>query len=83
MQLGHRIRRLHWQVRSDRNDAFRLRQVVRDSWQDEISGYLQNAFDAIANEDEIVHIPRLQLHIQVNSNKDFTDIFAQQLHKDT
>jgi len=81
MQLGHRIRRLHWQVRSDRNDAFRLRQVVRDSWQDEISGYLQNAFDAIANEDEIVHIPRLQLHIQVNSNKDFTDIFAQQLHK--
>ena len=79
MQMGHRIRRLQWQVRSEGEDGFRLRQLLREEWQGQLVQYLQTEFDDVTDGDEIMHIPRLALHIRLHSDNDFPDAIAQQL----
>jgi hypothetical protein len=61
----HRIRRLHWTVTTDTAPAaFALRQQLRNEWEAELLPLLERAFDQAVDGDRILHLPKLELHIQ-------------------
>ena len=65
----HRIRRLRWAVTTDTAPtAFALRQQLRDRWADDLLPILEAAFDQTVSGDRVLHIPKLELHIQATAD---------------
>lgn len=79
MQMGHRIRRLHWQVKAKSEDGFRLHQRIRADWQDQLVQSLATEFDRIVDDDEVLYLSQLALHIRLPANNDISEAIEQQL----
>jgi len=63
----HRIRRERWVVRTgSQEEAFEIRRLLNDGWQD-VSPVFEKAFDAINVGTNVVRIPKLEIHLTVDS----------------
>ncbi|GAA5167646.1 contractile injection system tape measure protein [Viridibacterium curvum] len=66
MPVPHRIRRQRWEVRvPDKAAGFAARAQLRSALEDSLLPAMSAAFDAVCGDDEIIHIPRLTLHIRL------------------
>ncbi|GBO53444.1 hypothetical protein APA_1351 [Pseudanabaena sp. lw0831] len=54
-----------------------MRKNLRDRWQDTLIPVFESTFDEIAGSDRIIHIPKLELHIKVNSEQELLDILPE------
>jgi hypothetical protein len=82
----HRIRKLHYLVTSNNQiEAFSIRKILRDHWQDNILTMLEDVFDRIDRTEQIIHIPKLEIHCQITSEQDLLtvlpELIKQQLHE--
>jgi len=74
----HRIRRLRCLVStSDQTEAFAIRQSLRDRWQDTLLPVFERAFDEVSSGDRIIHIPKIELHLKVPSDREFMDVLPE------
>lgn len=74
----HRIRRLRCLVStSDPTEAFAIRQSLRDRWQDTLLPVFERAFDEVSSGDRIIHIPKIELHLKVPSDREFMDVLPE------
>lgn len=74
----HRIRRLRCLVStSDQTEAFAIRQSLRDRWQDTLLPVFERAFDEVSSGDRIIHIPNIELHLKVPSDREFMDVLPE------
>ncbi len=74
----HRIRRLRCLVStSDQTEAFAIRQSLRDRWQDTLLPVFERAFDEVSSSDRIIHIPKIELHLKVPSDREFMDVLPE------
>ncbi len=70
----HRIRKLRWMVSSGSlAEAFTLRQCLSGQWHGLLVSACEKVFDEIAGSDRTIHIPKLELHIKVNSEQELLD----------
>jgi len=61
----HRVRRLRWQARAPGPaEAFALRSLLREHG-DECLAALDRAFESVAPRDEVWHLPRLELKVEL------------------
>ena len=58
-------------------EAFAIRQSLRDRWQDTLLPAFESTFDEVAGSDRIIHIPKLELHIKVNSEQELLDLLPE------
>ncbi|MFT3734751.1 MAG: contractile injection system tape measure protein [Rhodocyclaceae bacterium] len=66
MPAPHRIRRQRWEVRvPDKAAGFAARTELRGALETSLLPAMSEAFDAMCGDDEIIHIPRLTLHIRL------------------
>jgi hypothetical protein len=80
--LSHRIRRLRCLVSTkSQADAFAVRQSLHDRWQDTLLPSLESTFDEIASSDRIIHIPKLEFHLKVNSEQELLDLLPEFIHQ--
>ncbi len=80
--LSHRIRRLRCLVStSDQAEAFAIRQSLRDRWQDTILPVFEHAFDEISSSDRIIHIPKIELHVKITSNRELIEVLPELIQK--
>lgn len=71
----HRIRRLRWTVAiSTVADAFVIRKRLHDHWQDLLLPAVEKVFDEAANGEGIIHIPKLELHLEVTSEQELMEV---------
>jgi Contractile injection system tape measure protein len=78
----HRIRRQHWQVSViSPGEAFALRQALRAQFDTVLLPAFQRAFDALGAGDEVVHIPRLTLKLQLRGGEDLVAALARLIEK--
>jgi hypothetical protein len=76
--LPHRIRRLSYLVTtSNQTAAFSMRKSLHDRWQDTLMPAFESAFDEIANDDRVIHIPKLELHLKVTAEQDLLTILPE------
>jgi Contractile injection system tape measure protein len=80
----HRIRQLRWQVSTTSAiDAFAIRQTLATQWQDLFLPALTQVFDEAVSDDAVIHIPKLELHLTVDTEQDWRerlpDLIRQQL----
>lgn len=74
----HRIRRLRCLVStSDQTEAFAIRQSLRDRWQDTLLPVFERAFDEVSSGDRIIHIPKIELHLKVPSDRELMDVLPE------
>lgn len=67
-RLEHRIRSLCWQVETGSTaEAFAWRSLLHAKGTDLLQPVLEQGFDAAVPADEVVRIPRLNLHLRLNS----------------
>lgn len=72
--LPHRIRRLHWQARAPTPDAaFALRSLLRTG-SDAALAALERSFSAQVSDTRLIHLPRLELHLQLNPTDSADDL---------
>jgi hypothetical protein len=78
LNSSHRIRRLRCLVStSDQTEAFAIRQSLRDRWQDTLLPVFERAFDEVSGGDRILHIPKIELHLKVPSDREFMDVLPE------
>ena len=82
----HRIRKQRWVVSTySAADAFAWRKLLYDQGQDMLLQLLERVFDEAADEDEIVHIPRIELNVKVHAEEqlqeELPDMILQQLRE--
>ncbi len=64
--LPHRIRQQRWRVQArSPEEAFALRQRVREALEGALLPAFERAFDEAAPGDGVVHVPRLELHLRI------------------
>lgn len=69
--MNHRIHRQRWQVKAPSPQAaFAIRQQLRDGLESALMPVFERAFDALAPDDEVIHIPRLTLDIRLDDAGD-------------
>lgn len=73
--LSHRIRSLRWgaQARSQ-PEAFAVRKWLRDELHATLLPTFERAFDVAASRDEVVHISKLELHLEVAAVEEIKDL---------
>jgi hypothetical protein len=62
---------------SDQTEAFAIRQSLRDRWQDTLLPVFERAFDEVSSSDRIIHIPKIELHLKVPSDREFMDVLPE------
>ena len=67
MQSGiHHIRSQRWQIKTaSQSTAFAVRQELRSSLEGELLPAFERAFDDVVPDDQLLHIPSLKLHLQL------------------
>ncbi|WP_310425626.1 contractile injection system tape measure protein [Chamaesiphon sp. VAR_48_metabat_135_sub] len=76
--LPHRIRRLRCMIATNsQTAAFAMRKSLHDRWQDTIIPAFESAFDEIANDDRVIHIPKLELHLKVTSEQELLEVLPE------
>ena len=75
MSLPHRIRRLRFRVRArSKADAFTLRARFRAELDQTLQPALSRIFDELAPGNEVLHLPRLEIHARVTSLEELADV---------
>jgi contractile injection system tape measure protein len=84
MQAGtHRIRRQRWQVKvTSTATAFTLRQALRTQFDAVLLPAFERAFDALNSGDEVWHIPRLTLDLQLRDGDDLIAALAKLIEQE-
>jgi hypothetical protein len=82
----HRIRKQSWIVRvGSAADAFAWRKLLRDQWQDLLLPVLEKAFDEVVQGERVLHIPKIELQVQIDSARhppeSLPDLLIQQLQE--
>ena len=76
--FSHRIRRLRCLVSTrSQAEAFAIRKSLHDRWQDTLMPVFERAFDEIASGDRVIHIPKLKLHLKVNSEQELVELLPE------
>lgn len=76
--LSHRIRRLRCLVSTrSQTEAFAIRQSLHDRWQDTLLPAFESTFDQIAGSDRIIHIPKLEFDLKVNSEQELLELLPE------
>jgi len=79
----HRIRRQQFLVSTDTTEqAFRLRKQFREQWEDMLLPVLEKAFDEISVDDQILHIPRIEIKLKVGQNSDLWESLPKELYNE-
>lgn len=69
----HRIRRQRWVVRTgSQAEAFEIRKLLNDRWQGVFLPSLANAFEEMKIGTSVLHIPKLEIRVKVDSVEQFT-----------
>ncbi len=80
--FSHRIRRLHCLVSTrSQTDAFAIRQSLHDRWQDILLPVFESTFDEVVGSDRIIHIPKLEFHLKVNSEQELLEMLPELIHQ--
>ena len=79
----HRIRRQRWLVSTSTNEhAFTLRNQFRERWEDALLPVFETAFDEFSNEDEFIHIPRLEIKLKLYPGSELWEGLPQALYEE-
>ena len=79
----HRIRRQRWLVSTATNEhAFTLRNQFRERWEDVLLPVFETAFDEFSNEDEFIHIPRLEIKLKLDPGSELWEDLPQALYEE-
>jgi hypothetical protein len=71
----HRIRRQRWLVStSSTAEALAIRKYLLDCGQESVLPVFEKAFDEAVDGEQIIHIPRIELRLQVTSEKQLTEL---------
>ncbi|MCX6221504.1 MAG: contractile injection system tape measure protein [Bacteroidia bacterium] len=82
MELSHRIFRQKWQVStSSEKQAFAIRKELRQEWDGRLLPIFDKAFSEYASNDEIVHIPKIEINLKVSYGKELWDEIADGLYQ--
>jgi len=77
-RLEHRIRSLCWQVETGSSaEAFVWRSLLHARGTDLLQPVLEQGLDAAVPEDEMVRIPRLRLHLRLNSPDELESVLLE------
>ena len=76
----HRIRRHKWLVHtSSAEEAFTWRKLLRDQGQDILLPVLEKVFDEAVKGDHVIHIPRIELKVKIDAEKQGTAALSEQI----
>ncbi|MFA7061676.1 MAG: contractile injection system tape measure protein [Pedobacter sp.] len=71
----HRIRSLRWQVGADSTaEAFHWRALLREKGTELLLPVLEQGFDEITPGEQVIHIPRIELSIRLDSGEELETI---------
>lgn len=71
----HRIRSLRWQVGAETTaTAFSWRALLREKGTDLLLPVLEQGLDEAANPEQVIHIPKVELHIRLGSEQDLEQL---------
>jgi hypothetical protein len=74
----HRIRRLRWIVSTDSlAEAFAIRKSLHEQWQTLLLSACEKAFDKATKGEGVIHIPKLELHLKVNSEQELMEVLPE------
>ncbi len=80
---SHRIRRQQWLVSTATNEhAFTLRNQFRERWEDALLPVFETAFNKFSNEDEFIHIPRLEIKLKLDPGSELWEDLPQALYEE-
>ncbi len=78
----HRIRRQTWRIRTgSAAPAFRLRQAVRDVFEPSFLSAFEEACNEATDIDDVVHIPKLELHFQISSENQLDQLLPDAIRR--
>jgi len=78
----HRIRTQRWLARTRApDDALALRQRLRDDWRDVLLPAFAAAFDEVVEDDQVVHIARLEVQIHLDTLEAATYRMTELIHQ--
>jgi hypothetical protein len=78
----HRIRALRWQVRTgSQEEALVLRRWLRDGLDSDLLPAMTEAFDAADPTERVLHIPRIELRLEIANTDRFLERLAELLRR--
>src|SRR6185436_14450295 len=78
----HRIRRQRWLLRAGSGtEAFAVRQRLREELEGVLLAAFGKAFDQLAPGDEVIRIPRIELHLKVTSADQIPQHLPELIHR--
>ncbi|MDB5033877.1 MAG: hypothetical protein JWQ98_1118 [Chlorobi bacterium] len=78
----HRIRRERWAIRTGTvPEALLLRKRLRDEWWEGLRSAMERAFDEIDIGDRLVHIPLIELDLQVSPEADLGALLPELIYR--
>ena len=79
-RASHRIRRQKWLVHTgSAEEAFAWRKLLRDKGQDILLPVLEKAFDEAVKGNHVIHIPRIELKVKIDSEKQGSEALPDQI----
>jgi len=79
-RASHRIRRQKWLVHTgSAEEAFAWRKLLRDKGQDILLPVLEKAFDEAVKGNHVIHIPRIELKVKIDSEKHVSEALFNQI----
>jgi len=74
-QAFHKVRSQRWLVRTrSATEAFSWRRILHDQGSDLVMPAFQQAFDEAAPDERVLHIPRLELHVTIDSEAELAAV---------
>ena len=61
--------------------AFNVRQRLRHDWPELLLPAFDKAFDAAASGEEIIHVPKIELRLQIASEEELTALLPELIHR--
>jgi len=81
-RLEHRIRSLCWQVETGSSaEAFAWRSLLHARGAELLLPVLEQGFDAAVPADEVIRIPRLSLHLRLNSPEELATVLPEAIRR--
>lgn len=81
--VAHRVRRLRWTLHAASTEqALALRRDIREQLDDRLLPALERALDAVDTDGEVMHVPRLELTVRVDSTEALRRDLAEQVERE-
>ncbi len=82
MELSHRIFRQKWQVSTQsEKQAFAIRKELHQEWEGRLLPIFDKAFGEYVSDNEIVHIPKIEINLKVSYGKELWEEIADGLYQ--